>query len=560
MAHHWFGDLVTMAWWDDTWLNESFGSWVDAPVTEALDPGWRHLAEAQADRRAAALQADAQRSVKRIREPVASAHDIEGSFDNAITYDKGASVLAMIEAFVGRERFRAAVTRHLQARAHAAATAEDLYAAFGAELGPEVAAALRAFVEQPGAPLVRVEARCQGAPAAHVTQARFLADGGAGPGRWRLPLCLKLGAQGRPDATVCGWADGAEVELPLPFCPEWLWPNAGGTGYWLSALPAEGLADLSGRLTAQEQLALATDARLLARRGDLPVDGTLALGLRLAASEDRLVLRAGRRLLGLVDRGGLSPDDRARLRQLHLTVFGPRARAAGWLPSPGESDEQQALRRELVEAAAGNGEDPALEAEARRLAERWLADRRAVPADVAPVALGVAARRGDAALFDALLDGAARARDGHDRTTLLRGLGAFRAPALVRRAQALLVPAPGAAPAFDLRDTLPILHQQLAEPETQALAWGFLTTHWKALSSRLRGDEGQWLVVSAARLACDASQRRAVAGFLTPRAARFDGAPRALAVALEEADACAAARRRNGPAVSAFLAREAGGK
>jgi hypothetical protein len=572
LAHFWFGDLVTMAWWDDTWLNESFASWADAPLTEALEPAWRHLLTARSHSRASALEADGHPSVKRIREPVESHHDIEGAFDNAITYNKGSSVLAMFEAYVGRERWRAAVKRHLQAKAHGVATTDDLVAALGAELGPDLASALRGFVEQPGAPVVKVEAVCapEGAKAV-LTQERYLAAGGGGPGTWTVPVCLELGAAWRPGTTTCGLAAGPRAELPLPFCPEWIWPNAGGTGYYLTALPASGLDTLAARLGVPGQLALATDAGLLARRGDVPVDAALALGLALAPSKDRLVVGAALGLLELVDPAALSPRDRTRHRNLFRKTFGARARAMGWLPRPGDDDEVNALRRLLVAVAAGAGEDPALGKEAKRLALGWLADRSTVPAEVSGLALRLAARNGDRALFDRIVAEAARTQDRTERGRLLGALGAFRDPTLSREALALLLPAsPGeepagqpvrtpATPAFDLRDTRPIVDVALSRYETREGAWKFLVEAWDALAGRMRAEEGQWLVRSAARLACEPGRREEVVAFLTPRAEPFDGAPKALARALEEADACAATRKRNAPAVTKFLKRYAGG-
>ncbi|MFT3912881.1 MAG: M1 family metallopeptidase [Anaeromyxobacteraceae bacterium] len=563
LAHHWFGDLVTMAWWDDTWLNESFGSWIEAPVTEALEPSWRHLLEARIGGRAQALAADGLPSAKAIRQPVASAHDIEGSFDNAITYAKGSTVLAMFEAYVGPDRFRAAVKRHLEAKAHGVATTDDLVAAFGQELGADVAGALRGFVEQPGAPLLAVEKACgpDGARAV-VTQTRFLAAGGTSPGGWSVPVCVKLGAKGREPAIACGLAGAPRAELALPYCPEWIYPNARGTGYWVSALPAKGLDALAARLDQHEQLTLANDAWLLADRGDLPVEAALSLGLALAASPDRMGVQAALGLLSLVNHDALSPRDRARHEKLLARTFGPRARALGWLPREGDDAEVNALRRQLLQAAARGGKDPVLVKEARRLADAWLGDRGAVPPEVSQAALGVAARFGDRALLERIIEEAARAEDRTERTQLLAALGEFRDPALAREALSLVVP-PGTAgadagPQFDLRETLPILRAQLTHAETQPIAWKALVSRWDAIAASTRSDDGIGLAVSAAAGACVPARRAEIAGFLTPRAEHFEGAPRALARALEAADLCAATRARNAKGVSAFLARSVG--
>ncbi|GAO02430.1 M1 family metallopeptidase [Anaeromyxobacter sp. PSR-1] len=553
LVHHWFGDLVTMAWWDDTWLNESLTSFLDSVVVDALEPAWRRTARRRAEGRASALEADVLAAAKRLREPVGSRDEIEGAFDNAITYDKGAAVAAMYERFLGREAWRAVLRDHLLAHAHRTATTEDFLATLASRSSPAVAASLRGFLERPGVPLVRAAVRCDGRGAAAVVrQERFLASGARDPAAtWSIPLCVRAGAGARVE-TACGLVggDGPEGEVALPFCPEWLWPNAGGTGYHLTALDPAALPGLWPHLAPAERLALATDASLLARRGDLPPEAALGLVAPLAGSEDGLQVEASLELARLAQPEWLDAADHARWRAFVRETWGPRARAIGWMPRRGEPDEATALRRLLLPRVAGEGEDPALAGEAARLARRWLADRRSVPAEAAWPALEVAARTGDAALFDRILAAARGARDRTDRARLLAILGRFERPALVDRALALV-----ASGAEDLRDTAAILRVALAGRETRWRAWELLRTRWEAIAPRLRSDEGSWLVEQAAGLACDPGRAGEVAAFLRPRAEAFDGAPRALARALEDAGACRAARARNGPAVARFLAR-----
>lgn len=551
LVHHWFGDLVTMAWWDDIWLNESLTSFLDPVVTDALEPAWRATAQRRADARASALEADVLAAAKRLREPVGARDEIEGAFDNAITYDKGASVAAMYERLLGREAWRAVLRDHLRSHAHRTATTEDFLATLAARATPAAAASLRGFLERPGVPLVTATPRCDARGAAAVLrQERFLASGARDPAAgWSIPACVRAGAGARV-ATVCGLVEAPEGTLALPFCPEWLWPNAGGAGYHLTALDAAALPALLPRLDPPERLALATDAALLARRGDLAVDAALGVVASLAASGDRLEVKASLDLARLAQPEWLGAADHARWRAFLRATYGARARALGWLPRRGEGDDPPALRRLVVPRVAGEGEEPALAAEAARLARRWLADRRAVPAEAAWPALEVAARTGDAALFDRVLAAARGAKDRTDRARLLAVLGRFEAPALADRALALV-----GSGAEDLRDTAGLLRAALAGRETRWRAWSLLVARWDALAPRLRGDEGGWLVAQAAALACDSERAAEVAAFLRPRATAFDGAPQALARALEDAGACRAARARNGAAVTRFLAR-----
>ncbi|HQR30844.1 MAG TPA: M1 family metallopeptidase, partial [Anaeromyxobacteraceae bacterium] len=264
IAHHWYGDLVTLAWWDDVWLNESFGTWEDAHATEALEPAWKALAERRARRRDAALSADARPSARRLREPVRSSHEVEGAFDADISYYKGATVIGSFERFLGDDAWRATVREYLASRAHGSATTEDFLAVLSRRAGPEVAASFRGFLDQAGVPLVRAEVRCGGdAATVRLRQERFLADGSRDPSaRWTLPLCLRWGAAGTA-TTTCTLVAGPDASLGLPTCPDWIWPNASGAGHWISVVPGKRPVALLPRLTSPEALALATDAALL---------------------------------------------------------------------------------------------------------------------------------------------------------------------------------------------------------------------------------------------------------------------------------------------------------
>ena len=539
LAHHWYGDLVTPAWWDDTWLNESFATWDDANVTERVEPAWRMLATLRWSRRVSGLSADVLPSAKRLRQPVRSRHDIEGAFDNGITYDKGASLLTMYEAFLGKERLRGVVKAHLQARSHGVATGEDFLAALSASAGPELAVSFRGFLEQPGVPLLKPSVRCTAAGArVAFTQERFLATGPRDrTTRWSVPVCLRAG-RGDQEATVCGLVGGPRGELSLPFCPDWIWPNAGGTGYYLSSLaPGEPARQLP-RLQPAEKLALITDLDLLARRGDLPIIDALELVAPLARRTTGCWWAAH----SAGQAGGSGPALRRRpqaaahLRAAHLGRASPGPRVAA---APRRRRRGPRAPRELVPLVAGAGEEAVLAGEALALARRWLADRRQVPDEVAWPALAVAVRHGDRSLFDRLLEAASRATDLTERRRLFATLGSFEEPALAKAALALLTGA-----AHDRRDTGPILFRQLYGRTTRTMAWRHLTEHWTGLTSTLRADEATWLITAAASVACDAGRRAEVAGFLRPRARPFDGAPRALESALEEASACAAASAR----------------
>jgi len=559
LAHYWFGDLVTNAWWDETWLNESLGTWMDLKATDALDPGFRFRRHA-VQRRAAALAADALPTAKAVRQPVHTRTDIETSFDAALTYDKGSIVLGMFESWVGAPAWKRGMKLYLKTHADGNATADDLFRALDEGTGRPVSQSLSTFVVQPGAPLVSVELRCRKGelPALDLKQERFLVERPPSPptSTWQVPVCIRA-AWGERQERVCTLLVDSESELTLPIagCPGFVTANDGGLGYYRVAYaPAlrRSLLQHVDRLDPVELASFGGDVEALAQRGDIPVEEALALGARLVTRQDAEVATAGFGLLELVQPdtlpAGLRTAYAARLEQ----VLGARARALGWEVQRADSADDRRLRLLLVPVAALVGRDAALRAEARRLAEAWLRDPRAVDADLVSAVLATAAEAGDTALFEKMLEAARTLPRRQDRTQAISAVGRFQDPALAARGRALLLD-----PAFDLRDWLAVLNVQLRIPETRDGAYRFLDESFDALARRMRDDEVAQLL---GRLGffCDAKMGAAVQASFGPRAARVDGGPFHLARSVEAIDQCARVEARLRPGVTAWLTRPAG--
>ena len=556
LAHYWFGDYVTMKWWDETWLNEALASWLDKKITDQLEPAWRYRMEAL-NSMASAMASDALVSTKAIRQPIEKTTDIEGSFDNAITYDKGSQVLAMFEQWIGKEKFRNGILRYLRLHADGTAVATDLLEALTAEAGRDVGTPFLTFLDQPGVPLVSASLHCErGRPARlRLSQRRFLPEGSTGSAdqSWQIPVAVRYG-RGSAVATarVLLSQKSAEIELNgVKGCPDWVVVNDGAFGYYHVRYEGDLRQRLQKRartvLSPEERATLLADVRALVAANAIDVGEALALVPVFVGDSDRFVVYGTLGLLGLTRHDllpeALLPNYARAVNQL----LGPRARALGWREKKGEPLDAKELRPQIVLAVAVDGRDATLTAEAKGLAEQWLARREGVDPDLVNPVLGVAAAHADRAWFDRCVAEARKTTDQNDRRRILTSLGNLRDPALASDALALLL-----GDSFDLRDTRGLLWGALGHRETREMAYGWVKAHYDALVPRMRDDEKSWLMAIPSTF-CDEAHRSDAKAFFGPRAEKIGGGPRELEKSLERCGLCIDAQRRNRAGVEVFL-------
>ncbi len=538
LAHQWFGNLVTMAWWDDLWLNESFASWLGDRITAELQPGWGFETAALAARRDA-MRSDRLLSARRIAEPVRSDDDLANVWDS-ITYQKGQAVLSMFEQWLGPQRFQAGVRRYIGRHAWGSATAADFSAAL-AQDDPGLPDALHSFTHQPGIPRVTVDLLCKdGPPRLRLRQSRLLALGtagarDAGSPRWQVPMVLRT--PGGSTGLLLTEAE-AEHRLPDSDCPAWVQANVGGLGYYRPVYAPGGLATLLARpdLPVAERLAGLDDAQGLSEAGDLPLAELLALAQAQASQADRRVVELAAAVLAAA-RPLIAPADLAGYAARWQAALGARARRLGWLARPEDSDDDRLLRQSLLPALADLGQDAGLRAEAAELARRWLSDRASLPRAEREAVLQGAALSDDTALFDGLEAALLASSDRPERQDLLRALGHFRAPALAERARLLLL-----NPQLDIRETRrPLMRAQADDAATRRDLLRFVQRQHAQLVERLGRDEPAWLP-EPFNPACSADEAGQIDAVFAPHAARFQGGQRALAQVLEAVRLCSAWR------------------
>jgi aminopeptidase N len=403
MAHQWNGDLVTMGWWDDLWLNESFASWRAAKETDLRNPTWRWW-EGQDAFKERAMRADAFEASHAIEQHVTDELQASNAFDPQITYDKGQAVLRMLEAYLGDDTFRDGVRRYIKARAFSNSTPMDLWIALRAASGKDIGDVAAGWIEQPGFPVVSVATECDGAGNRTVTlsQKRFLLRG-TDPGalRWKIPVRIRAGVDGEPQAMLLV-RDGQSA--PAGRCGEALSLNPDAIGYYHARFDAPSFAANAksfNRLHNGDKIALLDDEWALVESGTEQLGNYLALA---ASAGGELDTRMWEEIAAALSR--LEYDERgtaghAAFAAYARSIIQPIASRLGWDARPGETPDVQELRRTLI-SKLGAWDDASVIDEARRRFAAFIKDHAAIAPDDQSVILSIVARHADAAAFDQL--------------------------------------------------------------------------------------------------------------------------------------------------------------
>jgi aminopeptidase N len=493
MAHMWFGDLVTMNWWNDIWLNEGFATWMAFKPMEAWKPEW-HAERGEVQDTAASLSTDSIASVRAIRAKAETPAEIATLFDG-IAYGKAGSVLRMVEAYVGPDVFQKGANAYLEKHAYGNATAEDFWNQMAATSEKPVDRIMATFTEQSGAPLIAVKTACSESSSGGgfmkkkktksttqvtLSQERYFADsaklGSGSPEIWQIPIGLR--PAGSKEVTYELLAQRQQT-FELPGCSPWVYANGGGRGYYRSDYDAPTLARMSAELetsfSPEERIHFVGDEWAMVRVGRMNIGDYLDTLEKMKGERARVLVSVMTSHFSEIHDTVASAADRTAFEKWVRDFLAPMAAELGNAPAAGESDDRRGLRSDVFDALALNGRDPQLMAKSRVLVEQYMREPNSVEAALAGNALVVSAIDGNSALYDRYLERLKTAKTPEEYYNYFSALMQFPSADLAKRT-------------FELALSTDVKNQDLyrigallGNVDVQAAAWELFKSNYPAI-------------------------------------------------------------------------------
>jgi aminopeptidase N/puromycin-sensitive aminopeptidase len=543
MAHQWFGDLVTMQWWDNLWLNEGFATWMESKAVARMHPEWNIDQEVIADVNKA-LNLDSYPTTRAIRARADTPDEINQMFDG-IAYDKAGAVLLAVENYLGEETFRRGVHNYLAAHLYANATAEDFWNAQTAASLKPVDRIMESLVTLPGVPLLSF-----GEPAARsvaVSQQRFFLSSRIKKNskqKWTLPICF-VAAKGQD----CQLLTPSSATLPAPETGVFF-AKTGGKGYFRSTYTPRDYATLVASveigLTPAERISLIGDEWAQVNSGKAPIGAYLDLVTAVKADSSAEVVQAAMDGVNIASSNiPANSQQRTALAAWIYKTFAPEYAKLG-PPASSDSANTRQLRAELFTILGEYGRNPATLAQAREISALYLADPGSVDATFGQAAVAIAVHNGDAALFDRLQRVYETSANPELQEDALRLLAQFENPALIQRS-------------LDYAVSGKVRNQDVAIQFTTAMGssasreqtWKYIQNHWEKVQAQLTTEMGGKLVKSTSHF-CSAEARDDVEKFFEGH--QVAASDKSLVYATERIDGCIELHRLQGPNLKQWLA------
>jgi len=480
-AHMWFGDLVTMSWWNGLWLNEAFATFMEMLAVDAWKPEWKRW-DAFGTARAAAFAVDGLHSTRPIEYSVQAPKDAEAMFD-VLTYEKGASVLRMLEQHIGPIVFRDGVRDYLHAHAYANADTNDLWVSLGKIARQPVPELMDGWIFQPGFPLITAEINQSGRLVLSQQRFSYLTNPSPltphpSPATWQIPLQMRVTAGGKSSSSRMLLTE-KETTVPLPHDWESVLLNEGGHGFYrvrygqdlMDRLLKSGLE----RLAVTERFNLINDAWATTIAGLMPLTDYLDLTARFTTEQDKNVWAVILDSFSFLNRI-VTVEDRPMLEAFVRSRLSPAVASLGWVPQSGESEGTKQLRGELIAAQGKLGNDPAIQQRAAELYGAYRLNATAVDPNVVPSIVAILAHTGDATRYDEFHDRFRTAVTPQEERRYLFSLAAFQPKALVERTLAGSI-----SGEIRTQDAPFLVSAVMGNVYNRELAWDFVKTNWEKM-------------------------------------------------------------------------------
>jgi aminopeptidase N len=548
IAHQWFGDLVTMKWWDDIWLNEGFATWMANKPLAAWHPEWQvNLDEVEETQ--VAVSTDALRTTRPIRTKVETPDEINEVFDG-IAYQKTASVLRTIENYVGPELFRKGVVSYLKKYSFANAAGEEFWTEVARVTGKPVDRIMKPFIEQPGVPIVRIESKCQGNTTdVSLHQERFFATSGQTTSQlWGVPVCFKTGGS---NGQQCELLERRDQKASLPSCSANAFANVNGRGYYFSEYAPDSVRAIArtarGSLVPAERLSLLGDEWWIVRAGRHDIGVYLDIGSSLAGDEAPSVIEQIARSVAYTHDNVVQPGDVTRFEEWVRRRFSPELMTLGLPGNPSDPDDRQSRRATLLMLVGVTANSADVQRQARELALKYTDAHSTIAPTLASTVLSVAAVGGDAMLYDRYMAQLPKLSDKPEEYyRFFNALPWFRDPALVQRTLQFAI-----SPDVRTQDTSTLIAGLIAQPWSRDAAWEFVKTHWDTLTTSLGVFQGIPRIAGSVGAFCSHEQKAEVEQFFKEHP--VPPAERTLRQAIERIDQCVAMKERQSAPASAWL-------
>src|SRR5215472_59023 len=440
MAHQWFGDLVTMEWWDDKWLNEGFATWMSSKPVAAWKPDWNVDID-NANDTVNSIDLDSLVNTHPIHQPADTPEQIL-ELDDAITYGKAAAVLRMLESYVGPETFRTGINTYLKKYSYRNAAAADFWAVQKEISKKPVDKLMPTWVEQAGVPLLTVHASCsQKTQVVSVEQQRYFYDRvrlqQGSPELWQIPVCLRDGSSSVDSLANCELVSKKQATLTLPSCTSWEFLNAGAMGFYHTAYESEAVRsmakDIERALKPAERIMLLSDVWASVMVNREPIGDYLRLAEGFESDRNDAVLGQLLAQLTYISERLTNDSDRKSYSLWVHHLLKPIADDVGWVPKAGERESLNTLRARLLFTLAHVARDPQAQNLARKLADEALTEQSSVNREIALSALQVAASGGDEVFYDRIAADLKSAKTPEIYFRDLYALAYFSDPKLVER-------------------------------------------------------------------------------------------------------------------------------